>query len=81
MPILGDGFCVGLVAVVEDALFVDVRQRVEMRVRDAVIVDAIRSEPMPCIVTSYGFGLSTAFTVSASAASDTETPSFTSAAA
>src|SRR5215510_6429929 len=36
---------------------------------------------MPMCVTSYGLGLSTAFTVSASAASDTDTPSLTSAAA
>src|SRR5688572_13129384 len=36
-----------------------------------------RSEAMPCIVTSYGFGLSTAFTVSASDDSETESPSLT----
>jgi hypothetical protein len=36
---------------------------------------------MLCIVTSYGCGLSTACTVSASEASDTDTPSRTSAAA
>ena len=41
----------------------------------------MRSDPMPCMTTSYGVGLSTACTVSASAESDTDTPSFTSAAA
>src|SRR5579863_3006614 len=37
--------------------------------------------PIPSILTSYGLGLSTALTVSVSAARDTEKPSFTSAAA
>src|SRR5256885_13163520 len=36
---------------------------------------------MPSMVSSNGLGLSTAFTVSASAANDTDTPSLTSAAA
>src|SRR5262245_38049825 len=40
-----------------------------------------RSDPRPCIWCSYGLGLSTAFSVSASPASETDSPSFTSAAA
>src|SRR4029079_2955853 len=37
----------------------------------------MRSVPIVSIVSSYGLGLSTALTVSTSAAKDTDTPSFT----
>jgi hypothetical protein len=62
-------------AVVEHAVVVDVRQRLQMRVRDAVIAhrDGIAADAV--IFTSYGLGLSTAFTVSESA--DNDTPSRT----
>ena len=72
---------VWFVAVVENAVVVDVRQRVEVGMSDAVECYANRSDPIASIWRSYGCGLSTAFSVSTSRASETENPSFTSAAA
>ena len=65
---------IGLVAVVEHAVVVDVRKQIQVRVGDPVVAD-----PEPVVADGkhlvlVGKGLSTALTVSASLASDTENP-------